>query len=124
MLPSRIWDSLRLTSNLSNDCAVLTCPQSLATTQSVLRDPSLHVAFYSATWESLLRASEMKSLTNFIGALMVQNELGADAVVTTVVPDDNKKYLSADLLREERPQADLLDGGSGATELPRLQARC
>lgn len=50
----------------------------------------------------------ISSGANFIGALMVQNELGADAVVTTVFPDDNKKYLSTDLLREERPQADYL----------------
>jgi cysteine synthase A len=39
---------------------------------------------------------------------MVQNELGVDAVVTTVFPDDNKKYLSTDLLREERAQPDFL----------------
>jgi len=32
---------------------------------------------------------------------MVQNKLGNDAVVTTVFPDDNKKYLSTDLLRDE-----------------------
>ena len=38
---------------------------------------------------------------NFIGALMAQNELGDTSVVTTVFPDDNKKYLSTDLLREE-----------------------
>ena len=39
---------------------------------------------------------------NFIGALMVQNEMGCEATVTTVFPDDNKKYLTTDLLREER----------------------
>ena len=38
---------------------------------------------------------------NFIGALKAQNEMGGDAVVTTVLPDDNKKYLSTDLLRSE-----------------------
>ena len=38
---------------------------------------------------------------NFIGALKVQNQMGAAAVVVTVFPDDNKKYLSTDLLREE-----------------------
>lgn len=43
----------------------------------------------------------ISSGANFIGALMVQNEMGANAVVTTVFPDDNKKYLSTDLLREE-----------------------
>ena len=43
----------------------------------------------------------ISSGANFIGALMVQNELGRDACVTTVFSDDNKKYLSTDLLREE-----------------------
>ena len=43
----------------------------------------------------------ISSGANFIGALKVQNALGDDAVVTTVFPDDNKKYLSTDLLREE-----------------------
>jgi cysteine synthase A len=43
----------------------------------------------------------ISSGANFIGALMAQNELGGDAVVATVFPDDNKKYLSTDLLREE-----------------------
>ena len=50
----------------------------------------------------------ISSGANFIGALMVQNDMGADAIVTTVFPDDNKKYLSTDLLREERPQTDYL----------------
>jgi cysteine synthase A len=36
-----------------------------------------------------------------VGALKVQNQLGDNAVVVTVFPDDNKKYLSTDLLREE-----------------------
>jgi len=38
---------------------------------------------------------------NLLGALIAQNELGADAVVVTIFPDDNKKYLSTDLLRQE-----------------------
>lgn len=43
----------------------------------------------------------ISSGANFIGALMAQNALGADAVVVTVFPDSNKKYLSTDLLRNE-----------------------
>jgi cysteine synthase A len=43
----------------------------------------------------------ISSGANFIGALQVQNEMGPDAVVVTVFADDNKKYLSTDLLREE-----------------------
>lgn len=43
----------------------------------------------------------ISSGANFIGALNVQNRLGKDTVVVTVFPDDNKKYLSTDLLRQE-----------------------
>ena len=50
---------------------------------------------------SLGLAVGISSGANFLGALMTQNNMGHDAVVTTVFPDDNKKYLSTDLLREE-----------------------
>jgi len=50
---------------------------------------------------SLGLAVGISSGANFIGALKVQNELGSGAIVTTIFPDDNKKYLSTDLLRAE-----------------------
>ena len=43
----------------------------------------------------------ISSGANFIGALMAQNELSDEAVVATIFCDDNKKYLSTDLLRKE-----------------------
>jgi len=43
----------------------------------------------------------ISSGANFVGALKVQNDLGDNAIVVTVFPDDNKKYLSTDLLRDE-----------------------
>jgi len=43
----------------------------------------------------------ISSGANFLGALKVQNQLGGDAVVVTVFPDDNKKYLSTCLLSDE-----------------------
>jgi cysteine synthase A len=43
----------------------------------------------------------ISSGANFVGALKVQNGLGADAVVATVFPDSSSKYLSTDLMREE-----------------------
>ncbi|MGA2586532.1 MAG: cysteine synthase family protein [Candidatus Aminicenantales bacterium] len=43
----------------------------------------------------------ISSGANFLGALMVQNELGKDAVVVTIFSDDNKKYLSTDLMKKE-----------------------
>ena len=50
----------------------------------------------------------ISSGANFLGALMTQGDMGRDAVVTTVFPDDNKKYLSTDLLREEPVKAKYL----------------
>jgi cysteine synthase A len=43
----------------------------------------------------------ISSGANVIGALRVQERLGADSVVVTVLADSNKKYLSTDLLRSE-----------------------
>ena len=43
----------------------------------------------------------ISSGANFLGALKVLGELGDDAVVVTVFSDDNKKYLSTDLLKVE-----------------------
>ena len=43
----------------------------------------------------------ISSGANFVGAIKVQDKLGENSVVVTVFPDDNKKYLSTDLLREE-----------------------
>ena len=43
----------------------------------------------------------ISSGANLLGALMVQERMGRDAVVVTVFPDDNKKYLSTGLLKDE-----------------------
>lgn len=50
----------------------------------------------------------ISSGANFIGSLLMQNELGDDAIVVTVFSDDNKKYLSTDLLKEEHVRPDYL----------------
>jgi cysteine synthase A len=58
----------------------------------------------------------ISSGANFLGAIRAKELLGADAVVATVLPDSNKKYLSTDLLKEEpvkekyiTPEVKLLD---------------
>jgi len=43
----------------------------------------------------------ISSGANFLGAVLLQNKYGSDAVVTTVFADDNKKYLSTDYIKEE-----------------------
>jgi cysteine synthase A len=43
----------------------------------------------------------ISSGANFLAAVQVQDQLSFSSVVATVFPDDNKKYLSTDLLRDE-----------------------
>ena len=50
----------------------------------------------------------ISSGANLLGALLVAEELGDDAVVATVFSDDNKKYLSTDLFGEEAIRDDFL----------------
>jgi len=50
----------------------------------------------------------ISSGANFIGALKVQNQLGNNSIVVTIFPDDNKKYLSTDLLKEEPVKKEFL----------------
>jgi cysteine synthase A len=60
---------------------------------------------------------------NVIGAIRVARELGPGAVVVTVLPDSNKKYLSTDLVREEPMRSDYISAAidfTGYTPIPRL----
>ncbi|MBF0313562.1 MAG: cysteine synthase family protein [Oligoflexia bacterium] len=50
----------------------------------------------------------ISSGANFLGALKAQELLGKDACVVTVFSDDNKKYLSTDLVKEEKVQEGFL----------------
>jgi len=50
----------------------------------------------------------ISSGANFIGALKVQNKLGHKSKIVTIFPDDNKKYLSTDLLKKEPVKKDFL----------------
>ena len=76
--------------------------------------------------DSILMAQELarqlglavgiSSGANFIGALQLQNEMGAEKNVVTVFSDSNKKYLSTDLMKQEpvkdgyiSPYVELLD---------------
>jgi cysteine synthase A len=43
----------------------------------------------------------ISSGSNLLAALLVQDTMGGDATVVTVLSDDNKKYLSTDLMHEE-----------------------
>jgi len=64
---------------------------------------------------------------NFLAALKVQDRLGEAEIVVTVFADDNKKYLSTDLMKDEpvrdgylAPEVELL----GISTLPRVCEFC
>jgi cysteine synthase A len=61
----------------------------------------------------------ISSGANLLGALMVLEEMGPDAIVVTVFADDNKKYLSTDLMRREPAREGFL---SADIELKGFQA--
>jgi cysteine synthase len=48
----------------------------------------------------------ISSGANFLGALMKLDELDPDAIVVTVFPDDNKKYLTTSLMKKEPVKED------------------
>ena len=50
----------------------------------------------------------ISSGANFLGALVAMEKLGKDAIVATIFADDNKKYLSTDLVREEAMKREYL----------------
>jgi len=50
----------------------------------------------------------ISSGANLLGAIQIQEEMGSDAVVVTVLSDDNKKYLSTDLMKAEPVKDDYL----------------
>jgi len=53
----------------------------------------------------------ISSGANFLGALMIQEELGPESIIVTVFPDDNKKYLSTDLMHKEPIKNGISDTG-------------
>jgi len=66
----------------------------------------------------------ISSGANFLGALKVQAELGDSAAVVTIFPDSNKKYLSTDLLKEERILPDHLAPGVDLISFRALKRVC
>lgn len=53
----------------------------------------------------------ISSGANLIGAIQLQDEIGGNAVVVTVLSDSNKKYLSTDLMKEEPVKENYISTG-------------
>lgn len=73
---------------------------------------------------SLGLAVGISSGCNFLAALKVQKELGPTAVVATVFADDNKKYLSTDLMKEEPLRSDYVAPEVSLTGIEALGRVC
>ncbi len=50
----------------------------------------------------------ISSGANFLGAIKAQNRLGSQSTIVTVFTDDNKKYISTDLFKNEPSQKDFI----------------
>ena len=66
----------------------------------------------------------ISSGANLAAAIMLQNQMGADAVVATVFPDSNKKYLTTDLLRDEPLRDGYVAGEAQLTGFEVIQRVC
>lgn len=69
----------------------------------------------------------ISSGANFLAAVLVQDMLGSGAVVVTVFPDSNKKYLTSELARDEPVRRDHLTPWVELkcfTALPRVCQMC
>ena len=61
---------------------------------------------------------------NFLAAVRLHEELGPDAVVATVFADDNKKYLTTDLMRDEPVRPGYLAPETRLTGIRTLPRHC
>jgi cysteine synthase len=66
----------------------------------------------------------ISSGANLAAAIALQNRMGGDAVVATVFPDSNKKYLSTDLLRDEPLRDGYVAGDVQLTGFDVIQRVC
>jgi len=69
----------------------------------------------------------ISSGANLIGALQAQELLGGDATVVTIFSDDNKKYLSTDLMKTEPVKEGFYSPGielTGVRSMKRVCATC
>jgi cysteine synthase len=66
----------------------------------------------------------ISSGANFLGALLKLEELGSDATVVTVFSDDNKKYLSTDLMKKEPAKKDFLSNDVKLNSFLALKRNC
>ena len=61
----------------------------------------------------------ISSGANFLGAAVVQEKLGENSTVVTIFCDDNKKYLTTDLVRVESPKSGFI-----SSDIELLSLRC
>ena len=66
----------------------------------------------------------ISSGANLVGAILLHDRLGPEAVVVTVFPDSNKKYLTTDLMRHEPARAGFVAPDVELTGFGTIQRVC
>jgi cysteine synthase A len=66
----------------------------------------------------------ISSGANLAGAIALQWRMGGDAIVVTVLPDSNKKYLTTDLMRDEPMRASYVASDTQLTGFAVIQRVC
>lgn len=66
----------------------------------------------------------ISSGANLVGAILLHERLGSEAVVVTVFPDSNKKYLTTDLMRHEPVRAGFIAPEVELTGFGTIQRVC
>ena len=78
----------------------------------------------SSAWRFRWWAMLTAWVVSLLGALIVAREMGSEAVVTTVFPDDNRKYLSTALFGDEPSRSDYLSSKVRLTGYDVLRRSC
>ena len=66
----------------------------------------------------------ISSGANLVGAILLRERMGTDAVVVTVFPDSNKKYLTTDLMRDEPARPSYITPDVELTGFGTIQRPC
>jgi cysteine synthase A len=66
----------------------------------------------------------ISSGANFLGAVLMQEELGSGSNVVTIFADDNKKYLSTGLMKSEACKSSFISGDIELKSFRALRRSC
>ncbi len=92
------YEALNFTGSIKDRMALTSLAQAYASGEI---EPGDAICMAQKLATELGIALGISSGANFLGALQIADQQGADACVATIFCDDNKKYLSTDLCSDE-----------------------